>query len=75
MRHRIHHRVRGRHGVQLDELDAVQPLRFARPSARVNDAHLRAEGLSETFVEYMKSWKGFVLDNEGTIDDELILNS
>jgi len=38
-------------------------------------AHLRAEGLSETFVEYMKSWKGFVLDNEGTIDDELILNS
>ena len=38
-------------------------------------AHLRAEGLSETFVEYMKSWKGFVQDNEGTIDDELILNS
>jgi len=37
--------------------------------------HLRAEGLSETFVEYMKSWKGFVQDNEGTIDDELILNS
>lgn len=37
--------------------------------------HLRAEGLSQTFVEYMKSWKGFVQDNEGTIDDELILNS
>ena len=37
--------------------------------------HLRAEWLSATFIEYMKSWKGFVQDTDGTIDDELILNS
>ena len=42
----------------------------------INSAeHLRAEGLSNTFVEYMKIWKGFVKDNDGFIDNELILNS
>tara|TARA_R110002051_G_scaffold9051_5_gene36557 strand:+ start:2493 stop:3581 length:1089 start_codon:yes stop_codon:yes gene_type:complete len=28
----------------------------------VPEAHLRAEGLGETFVTYMKTWKGFVED-------------
>ena len=28
----------------------------------VTRAHLANEGLSETFVEYMNSWKGFVAD-------------
>lgn len=41
----------------------------------VSPEHLRAEWLSQTFIEYMKSWKDFVQDNAGTIDDELILNS
>ncbi len=41
----------------------------------VSPEHLRAEGLGATFIEYMKSWKGFVRDNEGMIDDDLILNS
>ncbi len=41
----------------------------------VSPGHLRAEGLGETFIEYMKSWKGFVQDSEGAIDDDLILSS
>jgi hypothetical protein len=28
----------------------------------VSPEHLRSEGLSETFVEYMKNWKGFVAE-------------
>jgi len=48
---------------------------FSPVELPVSPDHLRAEGLGETFVEYMKSWKGFVRDNEGAIDDELILNS
>jgi 2,4-dienoyl-CoA reductase-like NADH-dependent reductase (Old Yellow Enzyme family) len=32
---------------------------IARP---VSEAHLRAEGLSPSFVAYMKSWKGFVAE-------------
>ena len=34
---------------------------IARPVSR---AHLRAEGLSETFVNYMDNWKGFVAPQE-----------
>lgn len=41
----------------------------------VSPDHLRAGGLSDAFIEYMKLWKGFVKDNEGIIDNELILNS
>ncbi len=41
----------------------------------VSPAHLRTEGLGTSFIEYMKIWKGFVQDQEGTVDDELILNS
>jgi len=28
----------------------------------VSVEHLRSEGLSETFVDYMRNWKGFVAD-------------
>lgn len=31
----------------------------------VTAEHLRAEGLSETFVDYMRTWKGFVAEPEG----------
>ena len=48
---------------------------FKPASLPVSAEHLRAEGLSNTFVEYMKTWKGFVKDNEGFIDNALILNS
>ena len=48
---------------------------FTPVSLPVSAEHLRAEGLSNTFVEYMKIWKGFVKDNDGFIDNELILNS
>lgn len=41
----------------------------------VSAEHLKNEGLSSTFIEYMKIWKGFVKDNDGFIDNELILNS
>lgn len=34
--------------------------------------HLRAEGLSDGFVEYMSSWKGFVAETEGVITVEMI---
>jgi hypothetical protein len=33
------------------------------------------EGLSDTFVEYMKPWKGFVKGEKGFIDNQVILNS
>jgi 2,4-dienoyl-CoA reductase-like NADH-dependent reductase (Old Yellow Enzyme family) len=48
---------------------------FMPLSIPVSAEHLRAEGLSQTFIDYMKIWKGFVKDNEGVIDNELILNS
>lgn len=48
---------------------------FMPANLPVSSEHLRAEGLGATFIEYMKSWKGFVQDNEGMIDDDLILNS
>ena len=41
----------------------------------VSEAHLREEGLSQTFVDYMKIWKGFVKDAEGFVDNDVILNS
>ena len=28
----------------------------------VSPEHLRSEGLGETFVEYMRNWKGFVAE-------------
>ncbi|MGR9092449.1 MAG: NADH:flavin oxidoreductase [Gammaproteobacteria bacterium] len=37
--------------------------------------HLLTEGLSETFVDYMKNWKGFVKGNDGFVDNDVILNS
>ncbi len=33
---------------------------FAAAQIPVSEAHLRAEGLGDAFVSYMKSWKGFV---------------
>ena len=33
---------------------------FAAAKTPVTAAHLRAEGLGETFVSYMQTWKGFV---------------
>ena len=41
----------------------------------VSPEHLLREGLSPSFVEYMKAWKGFVSGSEGFVDNELILNS
>jgi len=38
----------------------------------VSADHLRAEGLSDTFVEYMGVWKGFVADKEGFITPEIL---
>lgn len=35
---------------------------FASIARPVSRAHLRAEGLSEKFVDYMASWKGFVAE-------------
>ena len=49
--------------------------KFKPMTIPVTPEHLRAEGLSDKFVEYMKLWKGFVKDNDGIIDNELILNS
>ncbi len=48
---------------------------FTPVSLPVPPLHLVAEGLSPPFVEYMKSWKGFVAGAEGVIDNALILNS
>jgi 2,4-dienoyl-CoA reductase-like NADH-dependent reductase (Old Yellow Enzyme family) len=35
---------------------------FQPASNPVSAEHLRSEGLSETFVDYMRSWKGFVAE-------------
>jgi 2,4-dienoyl-CoA reductase-like NADH-dependent reductase (Old Yellow Enzyme family) len=48
---------------------------FSPVSLPASPEHLSAEGLSPTFINYMKTWKGFVKDNDGFIDNELILNS
>ena len=37
--------------------------------------HLLTEGLSATFVDYMKNWKGFVKGTDGFVDNDVILNS
>ena len=36
---------------------------FTSPALPVTADHLRAEGLSDTFVHYMRNWKGFVADD------------
>ncbi|MGR8950151.1 MAG: NADH:flavin oxidoreductase [Gammaproteobacteria bacterium] len=41
----------------------------------VSADHLQNEGLSPTFVDYMKAWKGFVKGEEGVVDNDMILNS
>ena len=43
--------------LQMQADDDFQPV--ANP---VSVEHLRSEGLSETFVDYMRNWKGFVAD-------------
>ena len=48
---------------------------FVPSELPVSEAYLRNEGLSQTFVEYMKVWKGFVKDAEGFVDNDVILNS
>lgn len=53
---------------------AVDP-HFMPVDLPVSTEYLRSEGLSTNFIEYMKSWKGFVQDHEGIVDDNLILNS
>ena len=35
---------------------------FTPAALPVTEAHLRAEGLSDTFIQYMRNWKGFVAD-------------
>ena len=42
---------------QVMNNDSFEPI--ALPVSR---AHLAQEGLSETFIEYMNGWKGFVAD-------------
>ena len=41
----------------------------------VSEEHLLNEGLSPSFVDYMKNWKGFVKGNDGIVDNDMILNS
>lgn len=41
----------------------------------VSPEHLQNEGLSQTFVDYMKAWKGFVQGADGFVDNDVILNS
>ena len=41
----------------------------------VSAEHLLSEGLSPSFVEYMKAWKGFVAGSDGFVDNDMILNS
>ncbi|MEZ5995161.1 MAG: NADH:flavin oxidoreductase [Hyphomonadaceae bacterium] len=38
---------------------------FASIALPVSAAHLRAEGLGEPFINYMRTWKGFVADDAG----------
>ena len=35
---------------------------FEMASLPVTEAYLRQEGLGETFITYMKNWKGFVAE-------------
>ncbi|WP_339950639.1 NADH:flavin oxidoreductase [uncultured Albimonas sp.] len=37
---------------------------YVSPATPVSEAHLRAEGLSPSFVQYMRNWKGFVEEAE-----------
>ncbi|OUS14080.1 NADH:flavin oxidoreductase [Gammaproteobacteria bacterium 53_120_T64] len=46
---------------------------FTPLSNPVSAEHLRTEGLSDTFLEYMASWKGFVAETNGVITPEMIL--
>jgi len=46
---------------------------FTPAANPVSAEHLRAEGLSETFLEYMSSWKGFVAETDGVVTPEMIL--
>jgi 2,4-dienoyl-CoA reductase-like NADH-dependent reductase (Old Yellow Enzyme family) len=48
---------------------------FTPVALPVPPEHLRTEGLSDAFVEYMKNWKGFVKGNDGFVDNDMILNS
>ena len=48
---------------------------FSPTELPVSETYLLSEGLSQTFVEYMKVWKGFVKDAEGFVDNDVILNS
>jgi hypothetical protein len=48
---------------------------FSPTKLPVSETYLLSEGLSQTFVEYMKVWKGFVKDAEGFVDNDVILNS
>ncbi len=48
---------------------------FTPVALPVTPEHLRTEGLSDAFVEYMKNWKGFVKGNDGFVDNDMILNS
>jgi 2,4-dienoyl-CoA reductase-like NADH-dependent reductase (Old Yellow Enzyme family) len=40
----------------------ADPQNFTAAELPVTEAHLRAEGLGDKFIAYMKSWKGFVAD-------------
>ena len=48
---------------------------FVPATLPVSADYLRNEGLSDTFVEYMKVWKGFVKGADGFVDADVILNS
>jgi len=37
---------------------------FVMASLPVSEAHLKAEGLGDSFIGYMKGWKGFVLEED-----------
>tara|TARA_B100002003_G_scaffold240237_1_gene260568 strand:+ start:2479 stop:3567 length:1089 start_codon:yes stop_codon:yes gene_type:complete len=39
---------------------AIADAAYASPATPVSEAHLMAEGLSPSFVQYMRNWKGFV---------------
>lgn len=48
---------------------------FSPVDLPVSAEYLQQEGLSPTFVDYMRAWKGFVTGEEGFVDTDLILNS
>ena len=54
----------------LKNNSAFQPIELPVPAA-----HLANEGLSPSFVDYMKAWKGFVVGEDGVVDNDMILNS